>query len=164
VLSKPTGTLRADGASLAEVLRAIGAAGAFEVVLRGTFATPVHEAFAERPLEDAIRGLLAGHSVVFLRADPDPAFGAGALAEIRVIENPAPASEDPGLDAPSTDATQAAEDDPTDEPPMDRETFRLAKLGVRPPTREDILLELGDPDPALGLAAAQALAAWPQED
>ena len=32
-------TLQADGAPLAEVLRAIGAAGGFEVVLRGAFAT-----------------------------------------------------------------------------------------------------------------------------
>ena len=41
-------TLQADGAPLAEVLRAIGAAGGFEVVLRGAFATPV-SAVLRRP-------------------------------------------------------------------------------------------------------------------
>ncbi|MGH6898169.1 MAG: hypothetical protein ACREJ5_16745, partial [Geminicoccaceae bacterium] len=53
-------TLEADGAPLAEVLRAIGAAGGFEVVLRGGFAAPVRESFADRPLEDAIRALVEG--------------------------------------------------------------------------------------------------------
>ena len=38
-------TLHADGAPLGEVLRAIAEAGAFEVVLRGGFATPVRESF-----------------------------------------------------------------------------------------------------------------------
>ncbi len=54
-------TLDADGAPLAEVLRAIGQAGGFEVVLRGGFRAPVRESFADRPLEDVIRRLVAGH-------------------------------------------------------------------------------------------------------
>ena len=62
-------TLHADGAPLADVLRAIGEAGAFEVALRGTFAMPVRESFEGRPLEETIRALLAGHSVIILRAD-----------------------------------------------------------------------------------------------
>jgi bilin biosynthesis protein len=156
-------TLHAAGAPLGEVLRAIGTAGAVEVVLRGTFATPVRESFAGRPLEDAILHLVEGHSVVLLRDDPDPASGAGALAEIRVIENPdLAASDDATPDAPSAAGAEVARDDAadesaleddTDEPPMDREAFRLANLGVPPPTREDILLELGDPDQAARVAA-----------
>ncbi len=81
-------TLQADGTPLAEVLRAIGAAGGFEVVLRGAFATPVSESFADRPLEDAIRELVEGHSMIVRHGDPDPETGATALAEIRVLENP----------------------------------------------------------------------------
>jgi hypothetical protein len=57
-------TLHTDGAPLAAVLRAIGEAGAFEVVLRGGFATPIRASFVDRPLDDAIRQLVAGHSVV----------------------------------------------------------------------------------------------------
>jgi hypothetical protein len=49
--------------------------------------TPVHQLFADRPLEDVIRRLIEGRSVVVLRDDSDdPASGAGPLAEIRVIE------------------------------------------------------------------------------
>jgi HEAT repeats len=155
-------TLEAGGAPLAEVLRAIGRAGAFEVVLRGAFATPVRESFADRPLEDAIRHLVEGHSVVLLRADSNPASGAAALAEIRVIENPAlAASEDAGRDEPSGAGAEVAQDDAADErareegtdAPLDREAFRLANLGKPPPTREDILLELDDPDQAERVAA-----------
>ncbi len=80
-------TLHADGAPLGAVLRAIGEAGAFEVGLRGGFATRVRASLVDRPLDDAIRELVAGHSVVIAYAAPDPASGA-ALARIRVIENP----------------------------------------------------------------------------
>ncbi|HZA66333.1 MAG TPA: HEAT repeat domain-containing protein [Geminicoccaceae bacterium] len=146
-------TLHADGAPLAEVLRAVGAAGSFEVILRGAFAMPVREAFADRPLEDAIRALVEGHSVVFRRENPDPESGAATLAEVRVIENQGlAAAEDAVSGEPPREGGEAA-DDNADEPPMDREAFRLANLGVPPPTREDILLQLGDPDQAERVAA-----------
>jgi HEAT repeats len=146
-------TLHADGAPLAEVLRAIGEAGAFEVVLRGAFVTPVRESFADRPLEDAILHLVEGHSVVLRRDDPEPVSGAAALAEIRVIENPAlAASEGAGADEPASGAAEAAANDAGQEP-LDREAFRLANLGKPPPTREGILLELGDSDQAERVAA-----------
>jgi hypothetical protein len=80
-------TLHANGAPLAEVLRAIGEAGAFEVVLRGGFAAPVRDSFAEQPLVDALRRLVAGHSVVIVHEAPDPASGAAALRRIAVIES-----------------------------------------------------------------------------
>jgi hypothetical protein len=148
-------TLQADGAPLAEVLRAIGAAGEFEVVLRGAFAAPVRESFADRPLEDAIRDLAEGHSVVVLRDDPGPEAGAVNLAEIRVIENPdLAASEDalPG-EPPQDGAEEAGLEDDADDLLTEREAFRLSRLGMPPPTREDILIELGDPDQALRVAA-----------
>ena len=92
--------------------------------------------------------------MVVLRDDSDPASGAGTLAEIRVIENPALAASDGAAwEEPSGASAEVAQDDAADEPPMDRETFRLANLGVPPPTREDILLELGDPDTAARVAA-----------
>jgi HEAT repeats len=147
-------TLQAEGAPLAEVLRAIGAAGAFEVVLRGAFATPVSEAFADRPLEDAIRDLAEGHSMVVRHGDPDPESGATELAEIRVMENPdLAASEDATVKEPAQDGADADLEDDADHPLTAREAFRLAHRGVPPPTREDILIELGDPDQAKRVAA-----------
>ena len=147
-------TLRADGAPLAEVLRAIGAAGGFRVVLRGAFVMPVRESFAGQPLEDAIRRLVEGHSVVVLRDAPASASGAADLAEIRVIENPAlAASEGAGADRSAPVVAESAPDEATDEPPLDREAFRLSRLGEPPPTRDDVLFELGDPDPAARVAA-----------
>jgi HEAT repeats len=145
-------TLHADGAPLAEVLRAIGEAGSFGVVLRGAFATPVRQSFADRPLEDSVRRLVEGHSVIVVHEAPD-ASGTAGLAEIRVVENPAlAASEDTASDDPAGDGAGAAQGDAMD-PPRDRAAFRLARVGVPPPTREDILLELGDPDQGARVAA-----------
>jgi hypothetical protein len=146
-------TLHADGAPLAEVLRAIGEAGSFGVVLRGAFATPVRQSFADRPLEDSVRRLIEGHSVIVVHEAP-AASGTAGLAEIRVVENPAlAASEDAASDDPAGDGAGAAQGDATNDPPLDRAAFRLAHLGVPPPTREDILLELGDPDQGARVAA-----------
>jgi HEAT repeats len=147
-------TLHADGAPLAEVLRAIGEAGGFRVVLRGDFASPVRESFADQPLEDAIRRLVEGHSVVMLHEGSGAAPGEAALAELRVIENPAQTAV---VDATSADSGRdkgdVARDDGADEPPIDREAFRLAHLDAAPPTREEILLDLADPDQAARVAA-----------
>ena len=153
-------TLQADGTPLAEVLRAIGAAGGFEVVLRGAFATPVSESFADRPLEDAIRELAEGHSMIVRHGDPDPATGATALAEIRVLENPdlAAAAETPA-DEPVPEADEGALEDDGEYALSEREAFRLANSGVPPPTREDILIELDDPDQALRVAAVPKVGA-----
>ena len=146
-------TLHADGVPLAEVLRAIGEAGSFGVVLRGEFAMPVRQSFIDRPLEDSVWRLVEGHSVIVVHEAPD-ASGTAGLAEIRVIENPALAAlEDAASDDPAGDDAEAADGDATDDPPLDRAAFRLAKLGVPPPTREDILLELGDFDQAARVAA-----------
>jgi hypothetical protein len=144
-------TLRADGEPVADVLRAVGVAGAFEVVLRGAFAMPVREWFADRPLEDAIRRLLEGHSVVFLRNDRAPASAAAGLAQVRAIENSArTAAEDANRD----DAgLLSANDDATEKAQLGREAFRLANRGVPPPTGDDILFELGEPDQAARVTA-----------
>jgi hypothetical protein len=159
-------TLHAEGAPLAEVLRAIGAAGDFAVELRGAFAMPVRAAFADRLLEDAIRELARGHSVIFRRAEPDPASGAAALAELRVIENPAlaaaaeTAGDEPaaGAAAGAPEAAGVPEDDGA-YALSEREAFRLANAGVPPPTREDILIELDDPDQARRVAAVPKVGA-----
>lgn len=134
---------------MAEVLLAIGEAGSFRVVLRGTFATPIRDMFADRPLEDAIRRLVEGHSLVILRDDRDPASAAAGLAEVRVIENPARLARDAAASGYSgEEGREAAHGDVNDDLPLDREAFRLARLGLPPPTREDVLLELGNPDQA----------------
>ena len=92
--------------------------------------------------------------MVILRAAPDAASGAAGLAEVRVIENPArtavAAARSP---EPGQDDGEVAQDDAVDHPPMDRETFRLANLGVPPPSREEIRFDLADPDHAARVAA-----------
>jgi HEAT repeats len=153
-------TLQADGTPLAEVLRAIGAAGGFEVVLRGAFATPVSAAFADRPLEDAIRELAEGHSMIVRHDDPDPATGVTAVAEIRVLENPdLAASAETAADEPVPEADVGALEDDGEYALSEREAFRLANRDVPPPTRDDILIELGDPDQAKRVAAVPKVGA-----
>jgi hypothetical protein len=147
-------SLHADGAPLGEVLRAIGEAGGFRVVLRGKFARPVRESFADRPLEDAIRRLAEGDAVVMLREDTGAAPGEAALAELRVVETSARTAAEEATPAdPGPDQGDVARDDAADEPSMDREAFRLAHLDAQPPTREEILLGLADPDQAARAAA-----------
>jgi hypothetical protein len=158
-------TLHAEGAPLADVLRAIGEAGAFEVALRGAFAMPVRESFADRPLEDAIRGLVAGHSLVVRR---DPAADAAALTEILVIENPAVAGSDHATpdarpEVAPDDAAETAQEDAAEEL-MDRAAFRLANQGVPPPTREDLLFDLDEPEPAARVAAVPKVGALPPRE
>ena len=159
-------TLHADGAPLADVLRAIGAAGGFEVVLRGAFATPVSESFADRPLEDAIRELVEGHSMIVRHGDPDAETGATEVAEIRVLENPdlAAAAETAADERMAVADEDTEEDEDTQEDDgeyalSEREAFRLANRDVPPPTRDDILIELDDPDQARRLAAVPKVGA-----
>jgi hypothetical protein len=144
-------TLHADGAPLAEVLRAIGAAGGFEVALRGALATPVRESFADRPLDDAIRRLVAGHSVVIVYEAPDPASGAAAPAKIRVIENRDAASAE--STRPPAVAAEAQPDDAADEA-IGRASFCEGRRRVPPPTGDDLVLEAGEPCPAARATAA----------
>jgi hypothetical protein len=153
-------TLQTEGAPLAEVLRVVGEAGSFRVVLRGKLAEPIHRTFTNEPLEDAIRRLVEGHSVVILHADPDPVSGAGKLAEIRVIENPAPAASEAADAEPNAADPQvsfsepevAPEEEATD-PVAREEAYRQAVFGYVPPAKEDLLFELDEPDPAVRVAA-----------
>ena len=135
-------TLHADGAPLAEVLRAIGQAGGFEVVLRGGFATPVRESFADRPLEDVIRRLVAGHSMIVVHEAPDPASGVPALAKIRVVENRSAATAG-SAQPPAAVAAEAQPDDAGDET-IGRASLCEGRRRVPPLTGDDLVFEVGE--------------------
>jgi HEAT repeats len=143
-------TLRADGAPLGEVLRAIGAAGAFEVVLRGGFATPVRTSFADRPLDDAIRELVTGHSVVIAYAAPSPESGA-ALARIRVIENPSAA----GAGSAQPSVAEARPGDADDDAGSGASLCE-DRRGAPPASGGDLLFVVGEPCPAVRATAPKA--------
>lgn len=147
-------TLHTDGAPLGEVLRAIGAAGGFEVVLRGGLTTPVREWFADRPLEDALRRLVAGHSVVIVHEASDPASGAAAPAKIWVIENRSAANA--GSAQPTVPI--AAEDQPgdADDDAIGRASLCEGGRGVPPSTGGDLLFVVGKPCPATRMPAPKA--------
>jgi hypothetical protein len=163
-------TLETSGAPLAEVLGAIGEAGSFRVVLRGTFAEPVNRSFTDEPLMDVIRRLVEGHSVVILRNDPDPASGAPDLAEIWVMENPALASPEPASTESKAADPQMSYSEPdvaTEEAPdpvAEEEDYRQAVFGYAPPTKDDLLRELDDPDPAARAAVIPKVSALSPEE
>jgi hypothetical protein len=164
-------TLQTEGASLAEVLRAIGDAGSFRVILRGEFAEPVNGSFTNEPLEDAVPRLVEGHSVVILRNDLDHASGAPDLAEIRVIENPALAAREPAATESKAADPQRSYSEPdvateeaTDPVAEEEEEYRQAVFGYARPTKDDLLLELDDPDPAARAAVIPKVGALSPED
>jgi len=154
-------TLRVEGAPLAEVLRAIGEAGAFDVVLRGELAEPVHQSFSNEPLEKAIRALVGRHSLIVIRGDPTSGESATGLAEIRVTANRTQLSfdtDDAGPGASVPDVTP--EEDATD--PIDQqEAYWQAVLDYVPPTKDDLLFELDEPEQATRVAAVPKVGSLP---
>jgi hypothetical protein len=78
-------TVDVRDAPLAEVLRTIGEQAAVGVTLRGELRTPITESFAGVPLEDGIRRLARGHSVVVRYAASADAPGRGILTGVWVI-------------------------------------------------------------------------------
>ena len=157
-------TLRADGAPLADVLRAIGEAGAFPVVIRGELAAPVSVSLAKQPLESAIRELVGRHTLILTRKDLPLDPDAPELAEIRVVENRAAAAVE-DAEVPQDVAVEGAQGDQADDgPPLDRASFREARAGVPPPTRDDLLFELDDPDRTARVAAVPRVGSLPPRE
>ena len=139
-------TLRADGASLAEVLQAVGDAGALRVILNGELATPVHDTFSAQPLDRAIRRLVGDRTLVMMR-EPVGQGGAPALAEVRVVGDDAgtQTSGEPAEKPVARGSARPSPAPPDDQPPT---------LDVDwPRTKENILLELRDVEPEVRMAA-----------
>jgi hypothetical protein len=139
-------TLQPHGAPLAEVLRAIGEAGGFEVILRGSLAEPVNEELADLPLEDAIRTLVGAHGLMVLRAAPSTDQTLGDIAEIRVRARGDASAQDlarsePVQAAPQEDVVRQEEIDPAER----QEAYRRAVRDYVPPTREQLTLALSAP-------------------
>jgi hypothetical protein len=164
-------TLLTERAPLADVLRAIGEAGSFRVVLRGEFAEPISRTVTNEPLEDAIRRLVEGHWVLMLHNDPDPVSGARDPAEIRVFENPALAVPE----LPDTESTPAdpqmsysepdfAPEEEAADPASEKDEYGQAVFDYTAPTKDDLLWELGDPDPAARAAAIPKVSALRPEE
>ena len=134
----------------------------FAVVLRGAFARRRSASRSPiEPLEDAVRRLVEGHSVVVLRDGSGPASGAAGLAEIRVIENPAPGGcvsqplRSPKAADPQRSYSEPRRRDRT-RPPIrlqrTEEEYPARRISVvPPPTRED--------DPAVGARTIPTTAA-----
>ena len=154
-------TLRAQGAPLAEVLRAIGAAGGFDVVLRGELAEPVNQSFTSEPLEDAIRTLVGRHSLIVIRGDPTSGEGATALAEIRVTANRRQLSSDTEGTGPSPSVPAVTPEEKATDPIDQQEAYRQAVLDYIPPTKDDLLFELDEPDRATRVAAVPKVGMLP---
>lgn len=149
-------SLEADGAPLAEVLRAVGEAGAFRVVVRGELATVVRDSFEDQPLKDALLRLAGDHSMVLMRWSSDPEFGAPGLAEIRVIGSPAAASlEAVAAGRPPPDGAGLDRERSPEDTAWDRASFRDAYPDVAdgPRAREEFLYQLEYGDPAERTAA-----------
>jgi hypothetical protein len=138
-------TLQPYGAPLAEVLKAIGAAGGFAVVLRGPLAEPVEQELADVPLEDAIRSLVGAHGLIVLRAAPHGDQTVGEVAEIRVRARPRAASgvasPDPAPAPPQNDVAGQQELSPAER----QQAYRAAVLAYVPPTREELFVALSAP-------------------
>ncbi|MGH7268206.1 MAG: hypothetical protein ACREMB_25590, partial [Candidatus Rokuibacteriota bacterium] len=71
---------------LGDVLRLIGERAGVRMNVDGNFATPVTRAFADVPLESAIRRLARGHSLSFAYAAPAEHGARPRLAEVWVIQ------------------------------------------------------------------------------
>jgi hypothetical protein len=78
-------TVGVRNAPLALVLSIIGERAGVEVTLRGDLSAGVTEAFAGLPLEEGIRRLARGHSVVISYGAPTGEPGSARLAAFRVI-------------------------------------------------------------------------------
>jgi len=89
-------TVDVRGTPLADVLRAIGERASIDVTLRGDFSAPVTASFAGVPLEEGIRRLVPGHSLVVTYAGSSGTPGANAVTGIVVVSgsagSPAPMS------------------------------------------------------------------------
>lgn len=153
-------TLQADGAPLADVLRAIGAAGAFPVLIRGEVDALVSASLVEQPLETAIRQLVGTHTLILIHSDSALELGASGLAEIRVIENRGAA---PAQDA-EPQPEVADDNDVANDPHLDRASFREARGGMPPPTKDDVLFELDEPAPADRVAAVPKVGSLPRRE
>jgi hypothetical protein len=156
-------TLRAERVPLAEVLRAIGAAGAFEVVLRGELAELVTQSFTNQPLEGAIRQLVGAHFLVVHHDRPADQAGT-SLAEIRATASRTQASIDTaGTELDLARPNPVPEAEAAD--PIDRqEVYRQAMLDYAPPTKDGLLLELDEMQEATRVAAVPKVGALPPSE
>jgi HEAT repeats len=83
-------TIRAEDATLKQVLEAIAAKQGFDVILRGDLDQKIDRTLTRVPLADALRRLLGRHSMVTTYRTTDA--GATVLAELRVYAASAPAT------------------------------------------------------------------------
>ncbi len=148
--------LRAEKAPLGDVLIAIGEAASIKIVLNGAFATLVNEWMSDEPLEEAVRSLTNGHSLVIKRSGTSSNDNRPAVTEIRITE-----SDDAAVSATTADdkvrlATGASGGEAiegSDNSRMDRVSFRVLHEGASKPNRGEILDELDAPDRTTRAAA-----------
>jgi HEAT repeats len=89
-------TLSARDVPLADVLTAIGRQTGVKILLQGDLSALVTEMFVNVPLDEGIRRLSRGHSVVFIYAGASAPARDAALSEVWVMSaSPALGSRDP---------------------------------------------------------------------
>lgn len=140
--------LEVSGAPLADVLWAIGEAGGFRVTLRGELSQPVDVVLEGVPVEEAIRQLVWGHTLILVRDEAATGRGRDLVAiKVRASAAPNPRSSDvPAATAEPDQGEALAREESTDQlAPLDRATLRA--MAGPPPTKEAILADLKGPDP-----------------
>ena len=145
-------SVTAHGAALADVLTAIGERARLRVVLDGDLTAPVTQRLDNVPIDEAVRRLTRGHSLVLVYSGgADPANGV-ALTEIWVSSSlPAPASNgmqrrDESANRRASNAGLAADTRQVKDHPL--QLTRMLKYGAAPETRmhivEDLVRERGE--------------------
>ncbi len=147
-------TLQAENARLDELLYTIAEAGSFKVELDGDFSTLINHSMVDEPLEGAIGHLIGSHHLTIYHRQVASEPERTTIAEIHVVERTEePLNYDDGSEGSLSD--RAAEQNITEraDEPIDRASFREAHFGRTPANREDVLVDLDDPEQAVRAAA-----------
>jgi hypothetical protein len=80
-------SVRVDQTRLEEVLQAVAREARLEIVLNGAFGTPVTATFTDLPLDEGIRRLCRGHSIVMIYDGPPGTEPGSELTKVSVTSS-----------------------------------------------------------------------------
>jgi hypothetical protein len=99
-------SVRVHQTRLEEVLEAVAREAGLEIVLYGAFDAPVTETFASLPLDEGIRRLCRGHSIVMIYDGPPGGERGSGLSKVSVTSS----FSDSRVANPTTQANRATQD------------------------------------------------------
>jgi hypothetical protein len=99
-------SVRVHQTRLEEVLEAVAREAGVEIVLRGAFDAPLTDTFANLPLDEGIRRLCRGHSIVMIYDGPPGGEPGSGLSKVSVTGSFA----NPRVANPTTQANRATQD------------------------------------------------------